>query len=38
MQKKRMPNRLPENVRGQVAEIPGIDEQVLKESAPAANS
>jgi phage repressor protein C with HTH and peptisase S24 domain len=34
--KRGIPNRLPENVRGQVAEILGIDEQLLKDAAPSA--
>jgi hypothetical protein len=29
-----VPNRLPERVRGQVAEILGMDERLLKDTAP----
>jgi SOS-response transcriptional repressor LexA len=32
--KRGVPNRLPERVRGQVAEILGIDERILKEAVP----
>jgi SOS-response transcriptional repressor LexA len=32
--KRGVPNRLPEKVRGQVAEILGIDERILKEAVP----
>lgn len=32
--KRGVPNRLPERVRGQVAEILGIDERILKEPVP----
>jgi phage repressor protein C with HTH and peptisase S24 domain len=35
--KRGVPNRLPEKVRSQVAEILGIDERLLKESVPSSN-
>jgi phage repressor protein C with HTH and peptisase S24 domain len=35
--KRGVPNRLPEEVRGRVAEILGLDERTLKEQPPSAN-